>query len=187
MCGSRFIHFGRVGTKTALVVAFAVIGSMPSAAHATLDVLVRHVGLPAIGERHVVRGGGWAPVIVDIGLQEGDEANFDGYLKIAQLDNDGDVCYDTVEVHLLGGLTPPDSRRYYLYTLPNPVRGRETYAVEVYDTDGEIVEVLSDGELTTRATVKQPPVAISDDHLFILSIGSGAIGRISPAPFTWGT
>lgn len=179
MCRSKVINFGRASTKTALVVAFAVMGGTPSAARATLDVLVRHVGLPTIGERHVVRGGGWTPVIVDIGLQEGDEANFDGYLKITQLDNDGDVCYDTVEVHLLGGLTPPDSRRYYLYTLPNPVRAQETYAVEVYDTEGEIVEVLSDGELTTRATVKQPPVAISDDHLFILSIGSGAIGRIS--------
>ncbi|UCF34188.1 MAG: hypothetical protein JSV78_02565, partial [Phycisphaerales bacterium] len=164
MCRSRVINFGRASTKTALVLAFAVMGNTPSTARATLDVLVRHVGLPTIGERHVVRGGGWAPVIVDIGLQEGDEANFDGYLKITQPDNDGDFCYDTVEVHLLGGLTPPDSRRYYLYTLPNPVRGQETYAVEVYDMEGEIVEVLSDGELTTHATVKQPPVAISDDH-----------------------
>ena len=122
----------------------------------------------------IVRNGAWAPVIVDLDLL--DSTSFDGSLRIAQKDNDGDQCYDGVDVHLMADTSP--SRRYFLYIPANQQRARDAFTVEVLDADGQVVEVVSQGELALFANPSQHPTTIEADDIVILSLSASAIGRV---------
>lgn len=147
----------------------------PSLLRADVIVDVSHVGLPSSQGRDIVRSGAWVPVVVDVSLDA--QNAFNGTLRVTQTDNSGDRCYDSVEVHLLqstGGM-----QRYYLYVPANTVYNQTSFEVELLDSDGEVVEVVSAGELTIRAKPPAPPMGISDDDVYILSVSTSAIGRIS--------
>ncbi|MBI4718946.1 MAG: hypothetical protein HY763_14160 [Planctomycetes bacterium] len=135
---------------------------------------VTGVGFPTLPSGDVVRNGQWTPIVVDLALL--DEAAFDGVLRVSQLDNDGDACYDRVEVHLRrdsGG-----HQRSYLYALANPRRAENKFAVELIDIQGAPVQVVSQGELTYRAEPPQQPSVISDDDILVLSVSTSSVGRV---------
>jgi len=138
-----------------------------------VEVHVVHAGLPSM-QGDLVRSGAWLPVIVDLDLLEG--AAFDGSLRLAQFDIDGDECYDSVEVHLRsesGG-----AQRYYLYVVANPLRGREKMGVELRDAEGGVVQVVSQGELTRRPAAADAYHVADGDSIFLLSLSTGTAGRI---------
>lgn len=150
--------------------------SLAGATHAfaRIEVNVTQVGFPTLRSGHVVRHGSWSALIVDLALVG--EASFDGTIRVAQFDNDGDRCFDEVDVHLRtesGG-----TQRVYLYALINQTRGPALPGVELFDDDGEAVEVLSQGVITGRAEPPESPTIIADDDLLILSISRGTIGRL---------
>ncbi len=139
-----------------------------------LEVNVTHVGFPAVGRGDMVRAGCWTPVTVDLALV--DMAEFHGTVHAAQLDTDGDQCSDVVEVHLrseTGG-----AQRVMLYVSANLEASNGQLQVEVRDTDGSTIQVISQGVLTTRATSADSPFAIDPDDLVVLSVGTGAIGKV---------
>lgn len=140
-----------------------------------LEVNVTRVGFPTLGQGgDVIRAGTWVPVIVDIALIG--QQSFDGTIRIAQFDTDGDECYDLVDVHLradTGG-----AQRVYLYALANPLRGQGRFIVEVHNQDGDIIDVISQGERTRRAMPAQRAVAIPPDDLLILSISREPVGHV---------
>ncbi len=154
--------------------AAAVAHAAPPRIEAGLEVNVTRVGFPTLRRGDVVRAGTWTPVIVDVALIG--EQSFDGTVRLAQFDADGDECYDLVDVHLraeTGG-----SQRVYLYALANPARGQGRFIVEVHDQEGDTVEVISQGERTRRAEPAQQPVVISHDDILILSISREPVGRV---------
>ncbi len=158
----------------------AVVCATP--AHAAVNINVTQVGFPAIGRAgtfssaNVVRQSSWTPIIVDLDLI--DDTTFDGTLRVAQFDADGDQYFDHVDVHLhaeTGG-----AQRVWLYTLINPNRKDGKVLVELLNEDGAIVEFVSAGE---RVFIAGPvdnnqPVQISDDSLLVLSVDSGAMGHV---------
>ncbi len=170
-------HF-RIGRGLVLAVAgwVAAVGvvGLPRA-YAGLEVNVTRVGFPTLRQGDVVRTGVWVPVIVDVSLI--DEPSFDGTVRLAQLDDDGDECYDLVDVHLraeTGG-----TQRVYLYALANPIRGQGRFFVAVQDENGDTVEIVSQGVLTRRAEPAQHTATISHDDALILSLSRESIGRVA--------
>ncbi len=148
---------------------------MASSAQARVEVNVSHVGFPRVQGGDVIRSGTWIPIIVDLTLAE--QTSFDGSVRTAQADNDGDECFDAVDVHLrveTGG-----SQRVYLYVPANPSRSQDRFFVEVRNADGEAIKVVSQGEITYQAKSSEPPVVIDPDDVLILSVSSSAVGRIS--------
>lgn len=146
-------------------------------ASAEIHVNVSNVGFKQFGDMgHRIRIGSWVPVVVDVWLVG--QESFDGTLRVAQPDIDGDEAFDSVEVHLrsdAGG-----AMRYFLYVVANSYRQGSSFDVELLDTEGDRVEVISNGETTTKATLPGRAEAIPADSLFILnlSVASRAIGKI---------
>ncbi len=166
---TEFRPLFRLGCATLLVLA--TVDPLWAGA---VELNVTRVGFPILPDGQMIRPGTWTPIIVDLSLL--DQSGFDGTLRTAQLDNDGDEGFDSVEVHLLaqtGG-----TQRVCLYTMANPLRSQGRFTVELRDMEGETVEVVSQGELTRRARPAQRPVTIEPDNLFILSVSSGTIGRV---------
>jgi len=148
--------------------------SLQAVALARVEVNVTHAGFATLRGGDAVRSGQWAPIIVDLDLL--DQALFDGYVRVAQPDLDGDECYDSVDVHLraeTGG-----TQRVFLYVPANTRGDREAFDVEVVSADGEAVEVVSQGTLTFRVRPAQRPERIADDDILILSLSTGVIGRV---------
>ena len=146
----------------------------PVAARGTIELTVTQAGFPTMTAGPVVRNGAWMPVIVDLDLIN--QQAFDGALRVAQFDNDGDECFDRVEVHLradTGG-----SKRFILFVPANPKHGQGRLVVELRNDEGGAAEVLTQGELTYRASPIQQPTVIPDDHILILSVSPGTIGRV---------
>lgn len=177
---ARFIQKRNTRLLVALwaLIAF-LLTPWPAAARVLVDV--SHVGIPVAGVSDavvvggdVVRVGSWAPVIVDVSIEG--ESGFDGTLRIGQFDHDGDLCYDAIPVVLHGETGA--NKRYYLYVPANPKDGRLPFSLELVDADGEIVEVVCNGKLTTKPAPPQPPLPISHDHLVILEVSSEAIGKV---------
>lgn len=148
---------------------------------ATVEVNVTHIGFAARSGQadavgtDIVRRSAWAPVMVDLALTEQQPA-FDGWLRVGQRDIDGDECYDRVEVHLraeTGG-----TQRVFLYIPPNPSRASEFIAVELFDQNGQAVQVVSQGEKTYRAMTALPPLAIEDNDLVLLEIATSTAGYV---------
>lgn len=143
-------------------------------AYGVVEVNVTRVGFPALGPSDVVRAGSWVPIVVDLALL--DQAEFHGSVRVGQFDVDGDECYDRVDVHLraeTGG-----AQRVVLYALPNPLRNRGRFLVELFDDEGNVVEVVTQGELEYQAQPAQLPETIPHDDILILSISTGTIGRV---------
>ncbi len=162
-----------MGIAAAICAAMIVL-ARPNAAYGVIEVNVTRVGFPTLQAGEVVRSGAWVSIIVDLSLI--DQQSFDGYVRVGQFDNDGDECYDSVSVHLraeTGG-----TQRIYLYALANPQRNQGRFVVELFSDDGEAVQVLCQGELTYQAESARQPSIVSDDAILILSLSSGAIGRV---------
>lgn len=164
----------RCSTGSLILAALAIVGAGGARARATIQLNVTRVGFPALPGENVVRSGAWTTVVVDLDIE--DRPAFDGSLRVGQFDADGDEVFDRVEVHLraeTGG-----AQRYFLYALANPRRNQDRFVVELFDDQGEAVQVASQGELTYQASPAQNPRTIADDDLLILSVSSAAVGRI---------
>lgn len=155
----------------------AVFGYGVGLARADVEVNVTHIGfasLTAFAGGDVIRRGAWVPVIVDLALVN--QTSFDGSVRLGQFDSDGDKCYDEVDVHLrveTGG-----TQRVMLYAVANPTFSPKPFAVEVFDEDGAILEVVSQGALGYLALPATQPVSLNPDDVLILSISSGTPGRV---------
>ena len=135
-------------------------------AEARVEVSVTQIGFPTLRSGNVVRSGQWVPVTVDLALVE--QSSFDGSVRVAQLDSDGDECYDSVDVHLRiesGGV-----QRIRLYVPTNTARGKGLLACELLDAQGDAVEVLTGGHLAYRAHYPEPTVTFTDEDFIILSL-----------------
>ncbi|MGB0715544.1 MAG: hypothetical protein ACPGXK_06690 [Phycisphaerae bacterium] len=163
-----------------LIWATMLLGS--SSLSASIVVDVARVGYPTIRFGNVVRYGQWTPVIVDVTLLG--EPSFDGRLRMAYTDTDGDRAFDQVEVHLrqeTGG-----QQRYTLYTLADIGRNVDAYAVELLDEQNEVVQVFTPGSADSEEPVperrvlpSQRPSVEDHDKLLVLSITEGTMGRVS--------
>ncbi len=165
-CGLKWIALG--------VAIFGVAGS-PASGQVVGRVV--HVGFPtSYGDS--VRTGGWAPVIVDLSLRGAD--HFNGYLRVAQRDKDGDLPYDQVKVLLQADSSP--QRRYVLYCVVGPAADSGgLIRIEVLNEDGEAVRVASEGDpsLSDALMPAQMPERLQDDSRLILSLSNGAVGKIA--------
>ena len=148
----------------------------PGPSLGSVELHISRIGFPTVRTGTVIRSGAYIPIVVDLALIE--QSSFDGTLRTAQFDTDGDECYDSVEVHLrveTGG-----AQRFTLYALANPVRARGRFSVELLDLKEEAVQVVSQGILTFRAVspAQRQPLAIGSDDILILSVSSGTIGHV---------
>ncbi len=146
----------------------------PSALGGYVNVNVTRVGFPTIQLADAVRRGAWAPIIVDLDLV--DLPSFDGSVRVGQFDQDGDECYDRVSVHLRADTG--EAPRLYLFVPPSPPGRQDRFVIELFNEEGEAVQLLSQGELTFQAKPSREPVPIEEDDILILSLSTGAIGRI---------
>ena len=161
---------GLVHTVCALIVGLGAT----SVACGDVELNVTRVGFPTLQRGDVVRAGAWVPIIVDLALLN--QQSFVGSLRVGQFDSDGDECYDSIPAHLrteIGG-----AQRLALYALANPLRNRGRFNVELFSEDGEAVRVVSQGELTYQGSPAQQPYVITDEAILILSLSSGAVGRL---------
>jgi len=146
----------------------------PDAFGGHVGVNVTRVGFPTLQLADVVRRGEWAPIIVDLDLV--DLQSFDGTVRVGQFDQDGDECYDRVSVHLRADTG--SAQRLYLFVPPSPPGRQDRFVVELFNEEGEAVQILSQGELTFQARPAREPVSIEEDDILILSLSTGTIGRI---------
>ena len=79
------LHLGKPFVVLSLFIA---LGS-PATVRADIELTVTRVGFPSL-TGPIVRNGAWTPVVVDLSLL-GAREGFDGVLRIAQSDNDGDA------------------------------------------------------------------------------------------------
>lgn len=165
------------------VLAWAVLVtlSFPTASPARIICDVINAGLNArgsgLGTRRVVRLGAWAPIVVQLTLEG--QTQFNGTLRVAQRDRDGDVCYDYHDVLLRVGADGAATREYTLYTLPTvTANGGVNIEIELLDEDGQIVKVAYGGEFVTTMRPVAEPVVLSDDDYLILSVSTEQIGPI---------
>ncbi len=131
----------------------------------------------------VYRLGSWAPVVVDLQLEN--QASFDGLLRVAQFDNDGDVCFDEVPVHLLA--SSGGAQRYFLYILPSGEDSDANLRVDVLDERGEAVTAIYNGVPKRTVRVEDRPTSLEEESLLLvdISVGSGAhAGDLSDAELT---
>jgi len=159
--------------RLAVVACAAVLAASP--AFGLVEVVVTRVGFPTLRSGRVVRPGHWTPVVVDLALV--DQASFDGSVRVSQMDNDGDQCFDRVDVHLraeTGG-----SRRVVLYVPAYTERGEGSAACELLTPEGEPIQFLSAGVLSFQASLPDWPVAIPDDDVLILSVSEGTLGSVA--------
>lgn len=156
-----------------VAIAIALLAAFTAPAVARVEVTVTRVGFPEVGEGDIVRVGAWAPIHVDVDLI--DQASFDGLVRAAQFDTDGDRAFDEVPIHLR---SESGGRRIVLYLVPNPERGDPSFWVELLDEEGEAVEVVSQGQLTFRAEPAQQPRLVGADDLVILSVSHGTAGHV---------
>lgn len=145
-------------------------------ARAAIEVNVTHVGFPGVRPAgDVFRYGCWTPITVDLALIG--QPSFDGFVRVAQLDSDGDETFDAVEVHLraeTGG-----TQRVFLYAPASaPDRGG-TFLIEVRTMEGELISVISEGQPKLRAEpAAEQTQPLRHDDALILSLSTGAIGRV---------
>ncbi len=150
-------------------------GAVAAPALARIEVHITHVGFPSVTRGDIIRAGCWTPIYVDVSLLD-QQSSFDGSIRAAQLDTDGDEAFDSVEVHLRaesGGHS-----RLILYVPANPVTGDGRFAVELRDQDSSVVQVVSDGVLAARALPSDVPDVITHDDVVVLSVCTAAIGRV---------
>ncbi len=162
------------------IIALGAAVALACPAQARLLVDLVQIGIPTRDARQgAVRPGAWMPVVVDITLEG--EPSFDGALRAVQRDGDGDQIVDTVEVHLLA--SAGGTQRYWLYTLAGDATlgARDDFGIEVLNADGEVVEVVSAGELKRRIVPEEPPMIVQDNSstntAIVLAISVASGGR----------
>ena len=129
-----------------------------------------------IGGRHVVRLGHWTPVVVQLTLEG--QTQFEGRLRVAQRDRDGDVGYDYHEILL--NADSAASRTYTLYTLPSlGADGAIDLSVELVDQDDVLVEMVSAGRLVRALRAADTPTVLPDDETLILDVAEGQMGKVA--------
>lgn len=154
--------------------AAGVALGLAAAAYGAVEVNVTRVGFPSLRGGSVVRNGLWTPVVADIALLN--ESSFDGTIRLAQRDTDGDRYYDAVEVHLRresGG-----TQRAWLYAPASARRDANKFELQVFDASGQAVKVISQGEVAAAAAPSEQPTVISDDDWLVLSVSARPVGRI---------
>lgn len=151
--------------------SLALCGQAPAELH--VDDL--RIGFRTIKEGNVVRSGAWVPITVGVSIYN--QPAFDGILRVGQFDSDGDLCYDTVEIHLQAEGTNRVVR--HLYVPVNPRRSNLTFTLEVLNDAGEIVEVIHDGEPKSQVRASESFNVLEDDRLLILEVSPGTLSRIS--------
>ncbi len=137
------------------------------------------VGYPSVGGqaegRDLIRNGAWVPIVVDLSVQG--EASFDGWIRAAQPDKDGDLCYDMQRVQLM-----PDAgvRQYTLY-VPANVVGHSARAISVtlLDDQGGLADLESRGERVKELIPNLPPETLTANDYLILSLSKTATGAVS--------
>lgn len=151
-------------------------------ASARADVIVQSVAIGfkarKLGESYaqgVMREGSWIPVVVDLVIEN--QAAFDGSLRIAQFDSDGDVAYDRVPVHLLA--STGGAQRYVLYMLPSGQAGDRKLQIDVLDEQGRAVPVIYAGIATRTVRVEDTPATLEESALLLVDISVGAGARVS--------
>lgn len=145
-----------------------------SAAEGRVIGKIDHVGFPAsVGD--VVREGDWVPITVDLSLEG--QTSFEGFLRVGQRDKDGDIAYDQTPVQLRSDSGGGPGRRYVLYVVAGPRSGQVFVSVDLLDTDGNVVELVCDGELTRSLEPAQQPARVSDDHFLMLELSAGGISQ----------
>ncbi|RME40262.1 MAG: hypothetical protein D6788_03695 [Planctomycetota bacterium] len=158
------------------VCEFAVLAiALPAAVSAApLQVVLTRIGFP--GSRgNFVRNGTWTPVVVDISSVSGEP--FDGEVRVARADADGDVTVDRMPVHL--DRPPADHVRITLYALAGAASGRDAFPVEIRDDQGRLVQVYApDPTYQVRPTEGAEPLDIGPDDVLILSVSSQTLGRL---------
>lgn len=156
------------------VVVGSLLCMLAVPARAAVEINVTQIGYPSLRGASVVRNGIWTPVVADLALVN--EAAFDGTLRVAQRDSDGDLCFDSVEIHLRresGG-----TQRVWLYALTNARRDANRFELQLLDSNGEAVKVVSQGEVSATAAPAEQPTVISDDDWLALSVSTRPVGRI---------
>ena len=143
--------------------------------HAALIVDEYRIGFRTITEGSVVRVGAWVPITVGISLEN--QPAFDGILRVGQFDSDGDLCYDSVEIHLQAEGTNRVVRD--LYIPANPRRSDLTFTLEVLNDAGDIVQVIHNGEPKSQVQPAEPFSVLDDDRALILEVSPGTLSRIS--------
>lgn len=164
--------------RSSLRRAFCALLLSTVAARGVVEVNVTHVGFPGVRPAgDVFRYGCWTPITVDLSLVG--QPSFDGFVRVAQPDSDGDESFDMVEVHLraeTGG-----TQRVFLYAPASPPDRGGPFLIEVRTSDGELVSVLSEGQPKLRAepAEKDELQPIRHDDVLILSLSTSAVGRVA--------
>lgn len=148
---------------TCVAVLGLVSGGLP--VYGQIQARIRRVGLFE-GATPTVRSGDWS--FVEVELKNSGAAPLDGELRISQQDRDGDLVVSVQEVVIEpDGQWRPDE----VYFTPNLSRGNDTLTVRLFDTDGRLVQVMTDtgeevSELESPRFSDQPPA----DTLLILDL-----------------
>lgn len=150
-----------------------------AAAHGAVVGEIVRIGYPSVGGvyegRDLVRGGAWVPVVVDLSVEGA--GSFDGWIRIAQPDRDGDLCFDTQKVQLV---SDAGGRRYTLYVLANPQADRSSaFSVEIRNSENRRIAVMSRGRSVDVLTPVQPPEMLTARHFLVLSVSDRTAGKIA--------
>lgn len=171
-----------VRTVAAGLIALGVLCGAASPASARVLGEVLSVGYRAGGDigltgPSAVRAGLWTPILVELTLEN--QATFDGKLRVRQRDSDGDYCYDEVPVHLRIDSGP--QKTYCLYAIPSRGEIDCDFPVTLENDRGEVVPVVSAGELVRQLRPGVPPRVIADrDYLIVaLTPEDRTIGKIT--------
>ncbi|HUU83447.1 MAG TPA: hypothetical protein VM243_08090 [Phycisphaerae bacterium] len=155
------------------MIALGAVLVAPATVHARLIGRIVHIGYPtAYGD--VIRAGAWVPVTVELSLEG--QSSFEGTLRVEQPDRDGDLVSDQVRVQLRG--EPAGPRRYTMYCAAAPTTQEVAFAIDVLDADGNVVEIIHNGELVRSLKPGQPPDVLVGDEYLLLELSKGSMGRI---------
>ncbi len=148
----------------------------PVAGRASIVGEIVHVGFPAVlgieEGRNLIRPGEWMPVVVRLRL-EGEES-FDGWLRVSQPDQDGDLVYDLQRISLLRDQV----RTYSLYVVAGRSTGRPgSVTVDVINSGNERVALTCNGESAHTLAPAAAPVALGPDDWVVLSVGP-SVGKV---------
>ena len=158
--------------------AVALVAALPVSGAVVVESF--QAGFPLARVGRAMRAGAWVPVVAEFSLQG--EPAFDGLARVSQIDRDGDVCYDSVVLHLRGDDGGPV--RHFLYIPASVLRNDGEIALEVLRVDeaepaGAIVDIVYNGEVSRSVGLGAPLDVVDDSSLFILEVSSNTASRLS--------
>lgn len=152
------------GAGSAAALALGVLG-ITSAAGADIQAKLLRTGLFAGGDP-IVRAG--CTSLVEVELSWTGSGPFEGELRVALPDRDGDIA---TAVQPLGGLTPDGTKRkYQVYFHRSIEDSMQSIAVRLYNATGELVKMRTgSGDVEVTELVSQPcsDVPSPDDYLIV--------------------